>query len=141
MFLMGLPEEVVYFMCGALERTRASPTCCSRALTCFSTESQGPAVCRLPGRNGSTPHVSAAEHEGHPGPAVVLRCRRRLHSQLAGRQCAGQGVVGLTPYLNSLGTQRAHRPDTTCTETQMEAKMCWCGGRVMVSLALVEGCA
>lgn len=57
MFLMGLPEEVVYFMCGALERTRASPTCCSRALTCFSTESQGPAVCRLPGRNGSTPHV------------------------------------------------------------------------------------
>ena len=78
----------------------------------------------------NAPRRAAAEYEGHPGPAIVLRCRRRLLSQSFGEQA-------------SYATQKAarSRPDATCCHpgatctTDLREEMCWCGGR-LVPLAL-----
>ena len=64
---------------------------------------RGVGAARQEGVNA--PRRAAAEHEGHPGPAVVLRCRRRLQSQLAGERCA-RTCSALTPRGNLLAPRR-----------------------------------
>ena len=85
--LRGAPSPHRHFMCGAV---RAHPRVVNLLQQGVDVLLHGVAV---PGSVGAAwqewvdaPYWAAAEHEGHPRPAVVLRCRRRLHSQLASRR-------------------------------------------------------